>query len=101
MRRLAYMRQGWLNNEGPKGLALCRHKRLRLVLRRKKTNLIGQEEKLMAIKEKKAMPRKRLSAAAWIASMVLGFSLPSLAQQPVRGTITGTVSSDQGRVIGF
>jgi virginiamycin B lyase len=55
----------------------------------------------MAIKERKAMPRRCASAAAWIASMVLGFSLPSLAQQPVRGTITGAVSSDRGRVIGF
>jgi virginiamycin B lyase len=36
-----------------------------------------------------------------MASVFFCFSLPSLAQQQARGTITGAVSADQGKVIGF
>jgi hypothetical protein len=55
----------------------------------------------MVTKEKKTMLQKCLAVTFGIASMVLCFSLPSSAQTVVRGTITGTVTSDQGQVIGF
>ena len=39
---------------------------------------------------------------AWVLVFVLsGFGLASAAQQPARGTIRGTVTADQGQVIGF
>jgi len=55
----------------------------------------------MSIEEKKTMLLKRLALTFGIASMALCFSLQSFAQAPVRGTITGTVTADQGTVVGF
>jgi virginiamycin B lyase len=43
----------------------------------------------------------RLARTFGIASMVLCFSLSSFAQQTMRGTITGTVTADQGQIVGF
>jgi virginiamycin B lyase len=55
----------------------------------------------MAIKEKRTVPQKRLAVMiGFVSLVVLCFSLPSIAQQPARGTITGTVTADQGQVIG-
>ena len=54
----------------------------------------------MAIRDKQAMLRK-LTMTFGIGLTVFCFSIPSFAQEPVRGTITGTVTSDQGKVIGF
>lgn len=45
--------------------------------------------------------QKRYAALFVVAAIVLCFGLPSFAQQPVRGTISGTVTADQGQVIGF
>jgi streptogramin lyase len=55
----------------------------------------------MAMRGEKTMPQRRLAATLGIASMVLWFSLSSLAQQPTRGTIAGNVTADQGKVIGL
>jgi len=55
----------------------------------------------MVIKEKKTTLQKRLAVILGTMSMVLCFCLPSVAQQQARGTITGTVTSNQGKVIGF
>jgi streptogramin lyase len=55
----------------------------------------------MAIKEKKTARNKCLAVTFGIMSTILCFSLTALAQTPVRGTITGTVTADQGNVIGF
>jgi virginiamycin B lyase len=49
----------------------------------------------------KTLLRKRLAASFGLVSMVFCLSLASSAQQPVRGTINGKVSADQGQVIGF
>jgi streptogramin lyase len=48
-----------------------------------------------------SIPRLRLAIAFAIVSIGLGSSVPSSAQQPVRGTIKGTVTADQGQVVGF
>jgi virginiamycin B lyase len=47
------------------------------------------------------MRQKHCAAILVLAVIVLGFGLPSFAQQPVRGTISGTVTADQGKVIGL
>src|SRR5271165_4663242 len=57
--------------------------------------------KAMNVTEKRPMTHERLLVPVAIALMVACFSLPSPAQKPARGTITGTVSADQGKVIGF
>jgi streptogramin lyase len=54
----------------------------------------------LAIKEENTMREKQLAVTIVILSIVL-CSLPSFAQKPARGTITGTVTADQGKVIGF
>ena len=56
--------------------------------------------KFVSIKEK-TMLRKLLSLTLGIASIVVCFSFPAFAQKTERGTITGTVTADQGKVIGF
>ncbi|MGD0906736.1 MAG: carboxypeptidase regulatory-like domain-containing protein [Candidatus Acidiferrales bacterium] len=46
--------------------------------------------------------RQKCSTAIFvIAAILLCFGIPSFAQQPVRGTINGTVTADQGKVIGL
>ena len=55
----------------------------------------------MASTEKRVLPHHRLAMTLGMASVFFCFSLPSLAQQQARGTITGAVSADQGKVIGF
>ncbi len=55
----------------------------------------------MALNDKKIRPQWWSAMRFGAASIVLLFSIPCFSQQPARGTITGTVTSDQGRVIGF
>ena len=50
---------------------------------------------------KKRMLKPRLAATFVIVSILLFCYLPSSAQQPMRGTIKGTVTADQGQVRGF
>lgn len=47
------------------------------------------------------MWQRRYASVFVVAAIVMCFGLPSFAQQPVRGTITGTVAADQGKVIGL
>jgi len=55
----------------------------------------------MVNKEKKSR-FNTLVALPFVAALVLAFSsVPSNAQKVVRGTIKGTVSADQGQVVGF
>src|ERR1035438_3218642 len=66
-----------------------------------KTVVQGKREEFMAIDEKNALLNLRLSIVFVIASVLFCYSLPALAQENVRGTIKGTVTADQGQVIGF
>jgi len=61
----------------------------------------GKREEVMANYEKNVLLNVRLAILFVIAPVLLCYSLPALAQQNVRGTIKGTVTADQGQVIGF
>lgn len=63
---------------------------------------------LLKFREDKIMDRtaikvtlRKLGGAFAVAAIVLCVAFPTSAQQPVRGTITGTVTADQGKVIGL
>jgi len=72
--------------------------------RRQRTEETSQSEKegsVMHTLEKKVIFRRSLAMVFVIASAILFPFLPVSAQQSERGTIRGTVTADQGKVIGF
>jgi len=60
-----------------------------------------KEGKFMTPKEKKLPLNPRIGMTFVIGSMLLCCSLSSFGQKPVRGTIEGRVTADQGQVTGF